>query len=316
MKKIYLPLIVLLLVTVGCKKKGYVDVKDLSFWANNCSAPYEIQFNLDVSHQPNEVSYLWDFGDGKTSTERTPVHLYENPGTYSAKITIVNYKTTIEKTIVVDVSSNPMPILTEFEYEINSNNNFAPCEVKFYNNTQYASHFAWDFGDSLSSGATEPTHIYQEAGEYDITLYGICKEDTVSVKRKIKILPPPDKIYIEEVSVWLPNNMLGGLFQLEYAVGNMNETPISLDYIEPNSFPMTWFISDDLFFFDGNYNSEQLYFRINDVPHYGQKIYSFSTRFQDIQADGYPEKLIWDNDNGFAAEVSLSYGHSKEKLNN
>ncbi|MFA8343618.1 MAG: PKD domain-containing protein [Rhodothermaceae bacterium] len=35
-------------------------------------------------------SYLWDFGDGTTSTEKDPKHVYENTGTYSVKL-IVSY---------------------------------------------------------------------------------------------------------------------------------------------------------------------------------------------------------------------------------
>ncbi len=313
MKKIYFPLILLLILSFGCKKKGHIDIKNLSFWANNCTPPYEIQFNLDVSYQPDEVSYHWDFGDGQTSTERQPVHLYSESGNYTAKVTIVNYKTTVEKSILVDVSSNPMPIQSQFEYEINGNNNYVPCEIMFYNNSQYASKFEWDFGDSTFSNETQPTHFFEEAGTYNVYLNAICNNDTATSVSTITILPPPDKISIDEVTVWLPPNMLGGLFDLEYAVGNMNETPIDLDFIEPHSFPMTWFINEDLFFFDGNYNAEQLYFRINDVRSNGQKVYSFSTRFQDIQADNYPNTLIWDNGQDFSAKVVLSYGFSKKR---
>ncbi len=35
------------------------------------------------------TSYLWDFGDGTTSTERDPVHAYEKSGTYQVTLTIV-----------------------------------------------------------------------------------------------------------------------------------------------------------------------------------------------------------------------------------
>ncbi len=35
------------------------------------------------------TSYLWDFGDGKTSTERNPVHTYEKPGAYKVTLTII-----------------------------------------------------------------------------------------------------------------------------------------------------------------------------------------------------------------------------------
>ncbi|MEU6645608.1 ThuA domain-containing protein [Saccharomonospora sp. NPDC046836] len=34
------------------------------------------------------VSYRWDFGDGATSTEANPVHVYDSVGTYQAKLTV------------------------------------------------------------------------------------------------------------------------------------------------------------------------------------------------------------------------------------
>lgn len=35
-------------------------------------------------------SYLWDFGDGNTSTEFEPIHIYENPGIYDVSLTVFN----------------------------------------------------------------------------------------------------------------------------------------------------------------------------------------------------------------------------------
>jgi hypothetical protein len=34
--------------------------------------------------------YLWDFGDGQTSSEQNPTHVYTNPGSYTIKLTIYN----------------------------------------------------------------------------------------------------------------------------------------------------------------------------------------------------------------------------------
>ncbi|MCA9580497.1 MAG: DNRLRE domain-containing protein, partial [Myxococcales bacterium] len=36
------------------------------------------------------VSWLWDFGDGQTSTERHPVHRYDAPGTYTVRLTVTD----------------------------------------------------------------------------------------------------------------------------------------------------------------------------------------------------------------------------------
>ena len=35
-------------------------------------------------------SWLRTFGDGATSTDRSPVHLYATPGTYSVSLTVAN----------------------------------------------------------------------------------------------------------------------------------------------------------------------------------------------------------------------------------
>ena len=32
-------------------------------------------------------SFLWDFGDGQTSTEKNPVHVYQNSGVYTVTLT-------------------------------------------------------------------------------------------------------------------------------------------------------------------------------------------------------------------------------------
>lgn len=56
------------------------------------SNPYTVQFNASGTiTTPNgntinlnnpETSYIWDFGDGQTSTQISPVHVFRGPGTH------------------------------------------------------------------------------------------------------------------------------------------------------------------------------------------------------------------------------------------
>ena len=39
---------------------------------------------------PGTYTYLWNFGDGNTSTGANPFHVYNNPGTYSAVLTVTD----------------------------------------------------------------------------------------------------------------------------------------------------------------------------------------------------------------------------------
>jgi PKD repeat protein len=46
----------------------------------------------DNSYDPDGfiVSWLWDFGDGNTSTEQNPIHTYIVPGSYTVTLTVTD----------------------------------------------------------------------------------------------------------------------------------------------------------------------------------------------------------------------------------
>jgi PKD repeat protein len=52
------------------------------------TAPLEVTF-LDLS-RGYPSSRQWDFGDGLTSTDENPVHVYEKPGKYTVTLTVTN----------------------------------------------------------------------------------------------------------------------------------------------------------------------------------------------------------------------------------
>src|SRR5699024_8944286 len=45
-------------------------------------APLQVAFLADVSAGSGDYGFAWDFGDGENSTEKTPTHIYTEPGTY------------------------------------------------------------------------------------------------------------------------------------------------------------------------------------------------------------------------------------------
>ena len=49
---------------------------------------YSVSF---ANHSKYATSYLWDFGDGNTSTELNPLHTYSADGTYNVSLTAKNY---------------------------------------------------------------------------------------------------------------------------------------------------------------------------------------------------------------------------------
>lgn len=72
---------------------AYIDVgcsPEANFTANitEGNAPLAVQFNDESTG--NVTAWLWDFGDGNTSTVQNPVHTYESPGNYSVTLTASN----------------------------------------------------------------------------------------------------------------------------------------------------------------------------------------------------------------------------------
>lgn len=74
---------------------------------NTICAPYDLQFeNTSQSISEENTEYLWDFGDGTSSNEKNPKHLYSKSGSYDvtlivSDLTSCNFGDTITKTLVV-----------------------------------------------------------------------------------------------------------------------------------------------------------------------------------------------------------------------
>ncbi len=57
-------------------------------------------------------SWNWDFGDGQTSNEKAPVHIYENGGTYTIKLVATGSAGSAEATAEVSLALSVMEMLT------------------------------------------------------------------------------------------------------------------------------------------------------------------------------------------------------------
>lgn len=88
MKKIFgLLAIILALFATSCKKE--CDTQVIAKFTYEYvhpepsligSGPYIETINF-FNHSTKGASYLWDFGDGKTSTEENPTHIFSGNGT-------------------------------------------------------------------------------------------------------------------------------------------------------------------------------------------------------------------------------------------
>ena len=105
----------------------------------------------------NPDTWLWDFGDGTTSTIKNPSHTYLNAGVYDITLTTSlsgQCLTSLVFPAKIDVFENPdVNFITDTTYACS-----APFDVLFTNNTANASNCLWDFGDGQTDSVTNPLH--------------------------------------------------------------------------------------------------------------------------------------------------------------
>ncbi|TQM67557.1 beta-propeller uncharacterized protein DUF5122 [Actinomadura hallensis] len=70
---------------------GTPNQKPNASFTSNCDA-LECAFDASASDDPDGSieSYAWDFGDGETGTGVKPEHTYDEPGTYTVKLTVTD----------------------------------------------------------------------------------------------------------------------------------------------------------------------------------------------------------------------------------
>jgi PKD repeat protein len=130
-------------------------------------------------------TYLWDFGDGGTSTETNPVHTYAAPGTYTITLEVTGDCGTDEFAAVVTVSRLPLAGFTH---------NAPVCldePVVFTNTSSNADTFLWAFGDGTTATETHPMHTYTATGIYTASLEACRGVDCDTVMDTVTIRPLP-----------------------------------------------------------------------------------------------------------------------------
>lgn len=123
----------------------------------------------------NAKRLSWDFGDGKQSSEPSPVHVYTDPGLYSVKLRVGNDlgEDVKIRDKYVKVAHPDEPIAN---FRAMRREGEAPLEVYFEDlSSGLLQEWSWDFGDLRSgkdrlSSERNPTHVFKTPGYYTVRL--------------------------------------------------------------------------------------------------------------------------------------------------
>jgi len=152
---------------------NYVQVyalPNVSFSSNsvrqNCAPPLSVTF-INNSSGTGTLTYLWNFGDGNTSTQANPSHTYTSMGTFNVKLTVTdnnscsNSETYNAYVKIQSITAN---------FSLSADSICLGDFGEFTNSSTGANSFSWKFGDNTSASGYSVTHTYQDSGWFRVRM--------------------------------------------------------------------------------------------------------------------------------------------------
>lgn len=169
-------------------------VAAFSISATTGDAPLTVTFSNESTQGTGTINqWAWDFGDGNTSTDSSPEHIYTEPGEYTVSLTVSDEYSSHSVT-----ASEPVVVLEvppEAAMDVSATSGDMPFSVTFTDTSSAGSGeitaWLWDFGDGTTSDEASPSHIYTEAGVYTVSLTVTADgTDTVTRDNWIEVNDP------------------------------------------------------------------------------------------------------------------------------
>ncbi|OQX98497.1 MAG: hypothetical protein B6I24_05255 [Bacteroidetes bacterium 4572_128] len=162
-----------------------------------------------------DIEFAWSFGDGETSDEANPSHIYSEEGEYEVTLTVTTDDCEDTQTQTVNVETYNWECNAYFYYDY-----IGDMSLQFFhygNLIDYDDNdatdndltYAWNFGDGNTSDEMMPTHTYEVEGNYNVSLTisnGDDCEDIYSIEIEVETYQYPDEC-TAEFDYWANENM-------------------------------------------------------------------------------------------------------------
>lgn len=156
-----------------------VDMQgEFNFLATSNCEEFTVLFDNESFGNPNPTNWLWTFGDGQTSTDKDPEHVYHTPGKYNVALSVTNAQGTC-----VFTKENAINFTVPIPGFQTAKHTFCPGEtILVANTTRNAVFYEWDYGDGRRSDFVNAPIVYNTTGTYDISLFA---KDAYGCEKKI-----------------------------------------------------------------------------------------------------------------------------------
>jgi PKD repeat protein len=160
--------------------------------APSCTASFTHAYNpagginfTNTSSATGNTTYIWYFGDGTSSTQINPLHVYTLAGSYNVCLVMYNITTNCVDSTCTTINVT-IPQTCNANYTFVSNG----TSVAFTNTSTAVGTFssAWYFGNGITSTQTNPSYTYPVAGTYTVCLVIINNNCIDSVCQVINVV--------------------------------------------------------------------------------------------------------------------------------
>jgi len=158
-----------------------------------------VQFYGYVTGGEPDYTWSWDFGDGTTSTERNPLHLYSAVSEYTVTLTGTDQAGNVSTDTLVVTTKE---VLADAYIHHSGATNFPAPPVSGHSVQGVGGMppytYQWDFGDGGLSIEQHPIHLYNSAGDFTIAVTVTDNQShSDTVQQGIHVVVGP--LYLESI---------------------------------------------------------------------------------------------------------------------
>ncbi len=142
-------------------------------------------FDGTTSSDPDGTiaTYVWDFGDGSTSTVPAPAHTFAIDGTYPVKLTVTDNRGGTNSSTTSVRAANNVPPAASFTTSCTT----LKCDVDASASSDPDGTivtYLWSFGDGSSASGVTASHTYAVGGSYVIKLTATDDKGAIGTQSK------------------------------------------------------------------------------------------------------------------------------------
>jgi gliding motility-associated-like protein len=178
--------------------------------SKHCSNSVVNFFDSSYVSSGNVKSWLWDFGNGVTSSQQNASTVFANAGKYNVSLKIVSNQN-CENTLVKEIKVDEFP---KVSFDVDKREGCFPDVMIFTNSSTFSTgtEFVWDFGDGFSSKIVSPSHKYMDIDTFSVKCTAITPEGCMDSLIKDKFISiqimPSAKFNIVNKNVFIPKYRL------------------------------------------------------------------------------------------------------------